>query len=974
MLGACPRAATAQHRIGSLSAVRGGDAAYALSPSVQQEVLVVFPDATFSTTDYLSDEYLENVDLVLLGVTYDGGGMQVIISTDEQKALRNYVCNGKGAILFGENSAYAASTSALMETFGCAAIGGYQFPSSGLFYAPEANPISNGDFGNIESLDGAWAADLISNGGAVVIARGGLGAALLPYGGLRNGSGGVVMFGDSLAYNLTPDNVIALRNSISYAGKVQFPHLRTGIRMGSLNGSRAGDAAYAEHWEVQDIVRSVFADATFSSADTLNDEFLRNIDVVIVGVTYDGGGSQVIISPDEQNALRKFVLNGKGAILFGENSAYYTGTYALLNPFGCYPTGGYQFPSWGTFYYSEANPVSQGDSGRILRVDGAWAADLFSSGPANVITYGGLGVALAPYGALGKGSGGVVMFADSIPYYLTTENVIALQNSLAYVGTLQGVEGATPVTPLITWTKPSNISYGTPLSGNQLNATASDPKTGLAVPGVFAYSPPPGTVLAVGSDQLLAVEFTPETGNYTAASSSTTITIDKAATILNLSSSANPALVGSSLVLTATVSPSGASGVVQFVDDEIILDTATISQGQAFLTYTALTPGVHSIQALYQGNGQYLGSSFTISQTVKQTITVTIRLTDSAGNPLSGGKAQYYASGWRDIGITGADGKVSIELPPSSYTFSIDYAFGRRTLVQNVVTSSTVLFQTQRTTARLTDSTGNPLVGGSAQYYASGWHDIGLTGADGTTSIELLPLSYAFAVTYNGGRIQNTQDVSGNPIVLFSTKRLTVKLINSSSSPLPGGAVQYYANGWKDLGITDIDGNVTAEIVPNNYAFAVSYAGGRVQQNQDLSGDPLVVFQTVRTTVKLADSVGNPIAGGTAKYYASGWKNIGPTGADGTVSTELLPNSYAFSLDFRGGHVQINQNIATTALVMFSTSRVHSNSGRCTQYYGQGWVPFTNDMELLAASYTFKFSDGTPNTPYSISGTVYNIQ
>jgi len=37
-------------------------------------------------------------------------------------------------------------------------------------------------------------------------------------------------------------------------------------------------------------------------------------------------------------------------------------------------------------------------------------------------------------------------------------------------------------TPTVSWSSPQNVTYGTPLSGTQLNATAS-------VPGSFTYSP-----------------------------------------------------------------------------------------------------------------------------------------------------------------------------------------------------------------------------------------------------------------------------------------------------------------------------------------------------------------------------------------------------------------------------------------------------------------------------------------------------
>jgi hypothetical protein len=73
--------------------------------------------------------------------------------------------------------------------------------------------------------------------------------------------------------------------------------------------------------------------------------------------------------------------------------------------------------------------------------------------------------------------------------------------------------------PTLTWTNPASIVYGTPLSSDQLNATAS-------VPGTFTYSPPAGTVLYAINDQPLSVVFTPaDTADYPIVSASTTINV-----------------------------------------------------------------------------------------------------------------------------------------------------------------------------------------------------------------------------------------------------------------------------------------------------------------------------------------------------------------------------------------------------------------------------------------------------------------
>ncbi|MDD3080028.1 MAG: T9SS type A sorting domain-containing protein [Paludibacter sp.] len=78
---------------------------------------------------------------------------------------------------------------------------------------------------------------------------------------------------------------------------------------------------------------------------------------------------------------------------------------------------------------------------------------------------------------------------------------------------------AEKTTPVITWSNPADITYGTALSATQLNATAD-------VPGEFVYSPAAETVLNVGDNQELTVAFTPtDAVNYETASDTVYINV-----------------------------------------------------------------------------------------------------------------------------------------------------------------------------------------------------------------------------------------------------------------------------------------------------------------------------------------------------------------------------------------------------------------------------------------------------------------
>jgi hypothetical protein len=98
------------------------------------------------------------------------------------------------------------------------------------------------------------------------------------------------------------------------------------------------------------------------------------------------------------------------------------------------------------------------------------------------------------------------------------------------------------VAPAITWPTPAAITYGTALSGAQLNATST-------IAGTFTYSPAAGTVLAPGL-QTLTATFTPtDATDYTTATATVTLTVNKATPVITW---ATPAAINYGTALSAT--------------------------------------------------------------------------------------------------------------------------------------------------------------------------------------------------------------------------------------------------------------------------------------------------------------------------------------------------------------------------------------------------------------------------------------
>jgi hypothetical protein len=105
-----------------------------------------------------------------------------------------------------------------------------------------------------------------------------------------------------------------------------------------------------------------------------------------------------------------------------------------------------------------------------------------------------------------------------------TYNVVArLENPNYAAPEATGTLTIKQATPAIRWDTPAPMLAGTPLSGTQLNASATGVR-GVALDGKFEYKPAALTVLGVGP-QTLSVVFKPYDLNYTEASKSVQVSV-----------------------------------------------------------------------------------------------------------------------------------------------------------------------------------------------------------------------------------------------------------------------------------------------------------------------------------------------------------------------------------------------------------------------------------------------------------------
>ena len=435
--------------------------------------------------------------------------------------------------------------------------------------------------------------------------------------------------------------------------------------------------------------------------------------------------------------------------------------------------------------------------------------------------------------------------------------------------------------------------------------------------------------------------------------------------------------VGNDIITFNTI-----NAVVQLKDSQgNLIDRGTVQYySGAWRDFGSTTNGV-ATKELLAGNysfrmtyayastdkSQNLDTNSTIVFTTKNTI---VELRNSSGQLIDGGEVQYYSGGWRIFG-TASGGISQKELLPNTYSFRMTYGYGSNDKQQNTDTNPIVVFNTIKADVELRDSRNNLLDQGVVQYYSGAWRDFGTT-VNGVATKELLPNNYSFRMSYAYSSNDKQQNIGVDPTVVFQTVNSIVQLKNSLGNLIDQGTVQYYSGAWRDFGTT-INGEVTKELLPNNYSFRMSYAFASNDKQQNIGTTPTVVFQTVNTSVELRNSQNNLMGEGVVQYYSGGWRTFGTT-VGGIANLELLPNNYSFRMTHEYIALDKSQNTGTSNVVTFTTVQcrvlVRGNQNQpinnaTVRYYAGAWRNFGTTIngevtrELLPINLTLRAIVGT---------------
>jgi hypothetical protein len=213
------------------------------------------------------------------------------------------------------------------------------------------------------------------------------------------------------------------------------------------------------------------------------------------------------------------------------------------------------------------------------------------------------------------------------------------------------------------------------------------------------------------------------------------------------------------------------------------------------------------------------------------------------------------------------------------------------------------------TTVRVLTSTGAPVAGAVVTYVLAGYPStFGTTGSNGITTANLAADSTTMAIAYAGGTDSRSVTVGPGTLITFSTVPLTVQLLTSTGTGIPGATVNQYNPYWNLIGTTATNGTTTKEVLPGTYQyFEVVYAGANVgQTNIVVSGPTTITFTTVEVTVTVTNG-GTSVAGASVSYLNPYSNSFGSTGSAGQVTKQMLEGTYAsFTATWSGGSAQLS--------------------------------------------------------------------
>ena len=421
----------------------------------------------------------------------------------------------------------------------------------------------------------------------------------------------------------------------------------------------------------------------------------------------------------------------------------------------------------------------------------------------------------------------------------------------------------------------------------------------------------------------------------------------KTNTTTGIATSASSVTAGQSVTFTATVSPSAATGTVQFKDGATVLGSATLSGGKATYTTSALTAGTHNISATYAGDSSYNGST---SAAVAQTVTAAAKTNTTTGIVASASSV-----------TAGQSVTFTATVSPSAATGTVQFKDGATVLGSATLSGGKATY----TTSALTAGTHSITVA----YAGDSSHNSSTSAAVAQTVTAAAKTNTTTGIVASASSVTAGQSVSFTATVSPSAATGTVQFKDGAtvlgSATLSGGRAAY----------------TTSALTAGTHSISATYAGDSSYNGSTSAGLAQTVTAAAKTntTTGIAASASSVTAGQSVTFTAT----VSPSAATGTVqfkdgatvlgsatlsggkaayATSLLTAGTHSITAAYGGATNYNGSTSGAVSVIVGGTKTSTTTGivvnPVSTTYGQS-VTFKATVRPSAASGTVQFLEGT---------------
>jgi hypothetical protein len=491
-----------------------------------------------------------------------------------------------------------------------------------------------------------------------------------------------------------------------------------------------------------------------------------------------------------------------------------------------------------------------------------------------------------------------------------TPNDTANYNTVSGTVSLTVLKAATTVT----WSAPSNITYGTAIGATQLNASAS-------VAGTFTYSPAAGAVLNAGT-QTLTATFTPtDSTNYNTASGTVSITVVKATPTITWST-------------PSSITYGTALGATQLNASSSVAGTFTYSPAAG----TVLTAGTQTLTASFTptDTANYNAASGTVSLTV---VKATPTITWSTPSSITYGTA---------LGATQLNTSSSVA---GTFTYSpaagTVLTAGTQTLTASFTPTDTANYNTASGTVSITVVKATPTITWSTPSSITYGTALGATQLNASGSVAGTFTYSPAAGTFLGGG-DSTLSVSFSPTESANynaTSATVIQHVNRAAQTITWATPATITNATP-LSATQL--NATVSVVGPAAAGAITYD---VSSGTVLSAGDHTITATAAATANY-DSAQRSVVLHVCGLATINSQTPNTTISDGQSTTLSVSVSSTSTVHYQwyDGTTDANGTPVGTDSASFNTGVLSNGGGPFSMIY-RYWVVVTNDCGQLRGSY-----------------------